>query len=171
MPARADDLELNRFGLQAGEAKRFDLEVDLGSFRYGEHAYEAVPQVVPVVLDLSRMLGNGWALRLRLQAELRGPCMRCLDPAGPLIEVDAREVDQPGEIDELDSPYVVSDVLDIRKWAREAFALAVPAQLLCRPDCLGLCPVCGIDLNADPDHAHAPEPDPRWAKLGELKFD
>jgi len=44
--------------------------------------------------------------------------------------------------------------------------------VLCRDDCAGLCPVCGADLNAaGPDHSHQPQPDPRWAKLSELKFD
>ncbi len=63
-------------------------------------------------------------------------------------------------------------MLDLRAWARDALALALPAQLLCREDCAGLCPVCGIDLNAaGPDHAHERTPDARWAKLGELKFD
>ena len=47
-----------------------------------------------------------------------------------------------------------------------------PALLLCRPDCLGLCAICGANLNeAGPDHGHEPEPDPRWAKLSELRFD
>ena len=111
------------------------------------------------------------SLRLRFAAALRGPCMRCLEPAAPVIDVDAREVDQAGEVDELDSPYVADDVLDLRRWAHDALALALPAQILCRPECAGLCPECGIDLNANPGHAHAAAPDPRWAKLSELKLD
>jgi uncharacterized protein len=47
----------------------------------------------------------------------------------------------------------------------------MPAQVLCRPDCLGLCPQCGANLNADPAHAHEAAPDPRWAKLRELKLE
>ena len=63
-------------------------------------------------------------------------------------------------------------LLDLRSWARDALALALPTQLLCRPECAGLCPVCGTDLNlAAPDHAHEREPDPRWDKLSELRFD
>ena len=64
------------------------------------------------------------------------------------------------------------EVLDLHAWARDALVLALPAQLLCEEDCLGLCPVCGADLNAaGPEHAHEREPDPRWAKLSELKLD
>ena len=123
-------------------------------------------------LDVSRTTGDGYALRLRFEATLVGPCMRCLEPADPTFEVDAREVSQPGEDDELSSPYVEHGVLDLRAWARDALALVLPTTLLCRADCAGLCPVCGIDLNqAGPEHHHEREPDPRWAKLSELRFD
>ena len=61
--------------------------------------------------------------------------------------------------------------LDLRGWARDALARARPAQLLCREDCAGLCPVCGQNLNEAPGHAHERDPDPRWAKLRELKLE
>jgi uncharacterized protein len=98
--------------------------------------------------------------------------MRCLSPASLEFEVDAREISQTGEGDELESPYVADGVLDFRGWAHDALALALPVALLCREDCAGLCPVCGADLNtAGPGHAHERAPDPRWAKLSELRFD
>jgi uncharacterized protein len=171
MPARADSFDLARLNLRSGERRRIDLDVELGSFRYGEEGYVAEPAVVPVRLDISRMTGNGWALRLRFDAALRGPCMRCLDEAAPSLSVDAREIDQPGGGDDLESPYVEGEELDLRQWAHDAFALALPAQVLCRPDCAGLCPTCGADLNRDPGHTHGPQIDPRWAKLGDLKLD
>ncbi len=148
-----------------------ELEVELGSFSYGEAGYTAEPSQVPVVLDVSRMVGEGWSLRLRFEAALRGPCMRCLGEAAPRTEVDSREIHQYGEGEELESPYVVDQELDLHQWAHDAFALALPLQVLCRPDCLGLCPECGANLNEDPGHVHDAAPDPRWAKLGELKFD
>ena len=62
--------------------------------------------------------------------------------------------------------------LDLHGWARDALALALPAKLLCRPDCAGLCPVCGADLNlAADDHAHVREPTRVGPKLSELRFD
>jgi uncharacterized protein len=71
--------------------------------------------------------------------------------------------------DELRTPYVVADRLDLSAWARDALALALPDQILCREDCAGLCPVCGADLNVDP-HEHEEEVvDPRWAALEELR--
>jgi uncharacterized protein len=50
--------------------------------------------------------------------------------------------------------------------------LALPTQVLCRGDCAGLCAVCAADLNdAGPEHTHERPPDPRWAKLSELKLE
>jgi uncharacterized protein len=61
--------------------------------------------------------------------------------------------------------------LDLEPLAREAIVLAAPIAPVCRPDCLGLCPECGVDLNAGPhDHGDAP-PDPRLAALLELRVD
>ena len=130
------------------------------------------PRRVPVRLDVSRMLGGGYALRLRFAAALAGPCMRCLRDAAPLLEIDAREVDRPGEGEQLDSPYVHEERLDLAAWTRDAFALGAPVKVLCREDCAGLCPVCAADLNeAGPGHAHERAPDARWAKLSELKLE
>lgn len=172
MPARTDVFDLAALRLAAGEGRRLELEVALDPLSLAGEPYAVEPAVVPVVLDISRMTHAGYALRLRFEATLTGPCMRCLTDARPVFAVDSREIDQPGEAEELASPYVDSEELDVRAWARDALALVVPVQVLCRPDCAGLCPVCGVDLNeAGPEHGHEPEPDPRWAKLSELKFE
>jgi uncharacterized protein len=172
MPARTDSFDLGRLRLSSGEGRKHVLEVGLDPLQFGGETYVITPEVVGATLDISRTTHNGHALRLRFDASLRGPCMRCLEPARPAVSVDSREVDQPGDVEELRSPYVEEDVLDLRAWARDALALALPVQLLCRPDCAGLCAICGTDLNTSgPEHAHEREPDLRWAKLGELKFD
>jgi len=172
MPQRTDIFELGRLGLSSGEGRRLDLHVAIAGFDYGGQRYEVEPALVPVRLDVSRTTGSGWALRLRFEAALHGPCMRCLEPADPRFAVDAREVSVPGGGEELQSPYMgTEDELDLEAWARDALALVLPAQLTCRPDCAGLCPECGANLNEEPDHAHEREPDARWAKLSELKFD
>ena len=172
MAQRTDIFSLGRLGLSSGEGRRLDLHATLEPFEFGRSTYTPVPVAVPVRLDVSRTTGNGYALRLRFQAALEGPCMRCLEPANPVFEVDAREVNQPGGGDELRSDYVdEDDDLDLRAWARDAFALSLPGQITCTPECKGLCSLCGANLNADPEHAHEAEPDPRWAKLSEIKFE
>src|SRR5918912_1129791 len=71
--------------------------------------------------------------------------------------------------DDLRSPYLDGDELDLRSWARDALALALPAQIVCTDECRGLCAICGENLNeADPGHAHERAPDPSFAKLGEI---
>jgi uncharacterized protein len=146
--------------------------VSLDEISFSGQAYEIEPEVVPVRIDIAKMMGEGWSLRLRFAAALTGPCMRCLIDARPLFEIDAREIDQPGGGEDLDSPYVnAAQELDVSQWAHDAFALALPAQILCREDCAGLCPVCGANLNEDRGHEHEPEPDPRWAALRDLKLD
>lgn len=172
MPLRTDTLDLGGMRLTSGEGRHLDLQVSLGSLELGGERYPVTPAAVPVRLDISRTTGQGYALRIRFSAGLEGPCMRCLEPAAPVFEVDAREVSQPGEVDELDSPYVVDGTLELAAWAHDALALALPAALLCRPDCAGLCPVCGENLNqAGPEHHHEAQPDARWAKLSEIRFD
>lgn len=172
MSPRTDSFDLAGLRLSSGEGRRLDLEVALDGFELGGERYEPADPAVPVRLDVSRTTGNGYALRLRFSAAVDGPCMRCLAEATPRFEVDAREVFQPGEGEELESPYVTAGELDLRGWAHDALALALPTQILCRPDCAGLCPVCGADLNdVGPEHHHEPAPDPRWAKLSELRFE
>jgi uncharacterized protein len=172
MAAMTQTFDLAGLKLSSGEGRRLELEVAIEELELGGERYEAQPGSAPMVLDVSKMMGGGYALSLKLAAALSGPCMRCLKDAAPEVEVQAREVDVPGEGEELESPYVYGEVVDVSAWARDAFALAAPTKVLCREDCLGLCPECAADLNeAGPEHTHERAPDSRWAKLSELKLD
>jgi uncharacterized protein len=169
--ARTDSFDLGRLGLSSGEGRRVDLVVGVDSFDFGGQRYDVPGREVAATVDVAHTT-TGYSLRLRFESELDGPCMRCLEAAGHTVVVDAREVDQPGGGEELDSPYLQSDELDLKSWARDALALALPSQIVCREECLGLCAVCGENLNeAGPEHGHEREPDPRWAALRELKLD
>jgi uncharacterized protein len=168
---RTDSFDLGKLRLSSGEARRLDLRVRVDPFQFGGQEYGVEGRSVDVVLDASRMT-SGYSLRLRYEARLQGPCMRCLEDAERVVAIDAREVDQPGGGEELRSPYLDEEELDVRAWARDALMLALPAQIVCRDECLGLCAVCGENLNtAGPDHGHAAMPDPRWAALRELKLE
>jgi uncharacterized protein len=172
MAAETHYFDLGSLRLSSGEGRRLELDVRIEPLVLGSETYSADPQRVPVQLGVSRMAGGGYALSLRFTTQLRGPCMRCLGDASPTVAVEAREVDKPGAGEELASPYVNEETLDLAAWARDAFALAMPVKVLCRADCAGLCPICAADLNeAGPEHHHEAEPDPRWAKLRELKLE
>jgi uncharacterized protein len=177
MPAVAHEFDLGALRLSSGEGRRMELAVPIEPILMAGESYVVQAsgdsaRDIPVVLDVSRMMGGGYALRLRFSATLSGPCVRCLKPAHPTFAVDVREVDRPGEGEELESPYISDEKLDLAAWARDSFVLATPAKVLCREDCAGLCPVCAADLNeAGPEHRHDAAPDPRWAKLRELKLE
>jgi uncharacterized protein len=171
VPQRFDFLDLESLTLRPGEGRRVDARVPVEPVALGGQPYRVTAGAVDARLDISRTLA-GWALRLRFDAPLEGPCVRCMADARRVVPVDSREVHQPGEDEELQSPYLADGVLQLARWARDALVLALPAKVLCREDCRGLCPTCGTDLNTvDPaEHHHEPERDPRWAKLDELKL-
>ena len=163
-------LDLGQLALTSGEGCRLDLETRVQPLVLAGQQY-APRAAVPVRIDVSRTT-NGYSLRLRADVPLEGPCMRCLERADREIPIDGREVDQPGGGEDLSSPYVDGDELDLGAWTRDALALALPAQIVCREECLGLCAICGENLNAaGPEHGHEPEPDPRWAALRELRLE
>jgi uncharacterized protein len=174
MSQRTDSFDIGGLRLGTGEGRRLELAIHVDPFEYGGSDYVVPAELVPVRLDISRTTANGWVLRLRFEAGLEGPCMRCLDPAVRSYAVDSYEVHQPGATDEeLLSPYVDAKgaELDLHGWARDALALALPVQITCREDCAGLCAECGANLNEDPEHTHEHAPASRWAKLSELKFE
>jgi uncharacterized protein len=156
--------------LRSGEEYRDVVDLELAALEYGGQRYLPVPDTVQAELVISRA-STGTVFRLAFDARLHGPCYRCLADAVVELPIKAREYQatNPEGSDELRTPYLSDDVLDVHGWARDAIALALPEQILCRPDCKGLCPVCGKDLNLEP-HEHEEEvADPRWAALAELR--
>jgi uncharacterized protein len=156
--------------LQSGDQFRDVKEVDLEPLELGGQRYVPIPESPEAVLTLTRV-SSGLMLELEFDVRLVGPCVRCLGDAGLDVSVNDRQYQatDPEDDEELRTPYLQDDRLDLSAWARDAVALSLPDQILCRPDCAGLCPVCGGDLNAEP-HKHENEGgDERWAKLAELR--
>ena len=153
-------------GGQFRDVKRVELEpIELGGQRY-----VPIPEDPEAALTITR-LSSGLMFELELDVRLAGPCVRCLADAGIDVSVRSREYQATsGESDdELKTPYLVGDHLDLSAWARDAVSLSLPEKILCRPDCAGLCPVCGRDLNVEPHEHEEAEVDSRWAALAELK--
>lgn len=186
-----EKVDLDALGLTYGDATRLEGQVTPAEVTLGGQTYEPVPADPGFLLDISRT-SAGYALRLRFEVGLAGPCFRCLEDAKAVVDVDVREVDQPVEpipvqgtsrhkeddededetsAAELTSPYVEEGKLDLAAWTHDALILSLPEQILCRPDCLGLCAYCGESLNgADPaDHDHGQNLDPRWSKLRKIE--
>jgi uncharacterized protein len=129
-----------------------------------------VPGTVPAELALTKA-STGTVFELKFTTRLHGPCYRCLDDAVLEVPIAAREYQatNPEGADELKTPYLEADNLDLAAWSRDAVALALPDKILCRAECAGLCPVCGKNLNNEP-HVHEEEKaDSRWAALEALR--
>ena len=160
---------LRQVKLRPGEQFRDQLDVELSSFEFGGQRYLPVPDKVPAELEITRA-NTGTVFTLAFTARLYGPCYRCLGDAVLELPIRAREYqDESPEDEEMRTEYVVGNNLDLSAWARDAIALALPEQIVCRDDCAGLCAKCGKNLNDEP-HTHEEEhSDPRWAALDALR--
>ena len=164
------DFDLRSLRLHPGEERAVEKEIALLGFELGGQAYVPAPDKVTVVLKVAQTV-SGAVLHLRFDAQLGGPCVRCLAPAVLDLHIVAHEYQdsQPGPGDDLSTVYVEDDILDLSQWAHDEVALALPEQILCRPDCAGICPVCGKDLNLEPHGHEQSVPDLRWQALADLR--
>jgi uncharacterized protein len=129
--------------------------------------------------------GDRFHLRGRITATLQLNCGRCLTafprpvdtavdltyvPAGTLVGQATGKADEDVELqnEDLNTAYYRDHVLDLGEMLREQFYLALPMQPLCRPDCQGLCPQCGVDRNVEQCQCHAEWVDPRLSGLKAL---
>ena len=161
--------DLRALRLRSGDQARERVEIDVEPLFLAGQPYEPRPNPAPAELAVTRA-SSGTVLELSLDVKLAGPCFRCLTEAELSLSLSLREYEATKpESDDERTEYLDDDRLDLSAWAHDAIALALPDKILCRPDCAGLCPVCGKDLNAEP-HEHTEERlDPRWAKLSELR--
>jgi uncharacterized protein len=161
---------LRQLKLRSGEEYRDEIELELEPFELGGERYLPVPGTVPAELAITKAT-TGTVFQLGFSVRLHGPCYRCLGDAVLELPISAREYQatNPDGSDELRTPYLLDDNLDLTAWARDAVALALPDKILCRADCAGLCPTCGKNLNDEP-HTHDEERvDSRWAALESLR--
>lgn len=161
-------LDLGSLRLAPGDVRRVQAPVVFEPLEFGGETYDVEPVPVQCGVELQAMHG-GLYLKMRFEAALVGPCFRCLEPARVSVRVNASEYQEKGADpldEELGCEYLGGDQLDVERWARDALVLALPGKILCRPDCAGLCPRCGVRLEPGLEHDCAPqEPDPRWDAL------
>lgn len=108
---------------------------------------------------------RGILIQGTLQSRVVGECARCLTPIPIPVTLGIEELfSHPPSAD---FPYSVDDtgILDLAPLLREEAILAMPMGVLCRPDCAGLCPTCGQDLNQGACDCPPDDIDPRWAML------
>jgi uncharacterized protein len=161
--------DLRTLRLRSGDQARERVEIELEPLVLGGQSYEPQPNPAAGELAVTRA-SSGTVLELAFDVTLAGPCFRCLTDAELPVQLRLREYEATKpESDDERTEYLDDDRLDLSAWAHDAIVLALPDKILCRPDCAGLCPVCGKDLNAEP-HEHVEERvDPRWEKLSQLR--
>jgi uncharacterized protein len=161
--------DLRKLRLRSGDQARERVEIELEPLVLGGQAYQPQPNAALAELMVTRA-SSGTVLELALDVSLEGPCFRCLTEAELPLSLRLREYEATKpEGDEEQTEYLEDDRLDLSAWTHDAIVLALPDKILCRPDCAGLCPVCGKDLNLEP-HEHSEERmDPRWEKLSQLR--
>jgi uncharacterized protein len=131
-----------------------------------------IPAGEEVALDVRlESVVEGVLVSGTVSAPVAGQCARCLDPLVDRLEVDVTELfayPDTATVDTTDPDEVsrvVDDLVDLEPVVRDAVLLALPQAPLCRGDCPGLCPECGVKrAELGTDHRHEIM-DSRWATL------
>jgi uncharacterized protein len=129
----------------------------------------------PLDLDLRvESVSEGVLVTGTLAAPTTGECSRCLTTFSGRVTVALTELfAYPNSVTEATTEEgevgrVVNDVVNLEQPLIDAVGLELPFSPVCRPDCPGLCPQCGVPLaTAEPGHHHD-QIHPRWAKLAEM---
>jgi uncharacterized protein len=127
-----------------------------------------------------RLSGNEVFVSGHVDTRAQIECDRCLQPVEAPVSADFTldyitgseyESSEVAELTEAEMSVAVFDGegLDIDEIVKEQILLAVPTRMLCREDCKGICPECGIDRNTGECSCGADNIDPRWAALKNLK--
>ncbi|AEX86028.1 hypothetical protein XO10_08075 [Marinitoga sp. 1135] len=131
---------------------------------------------IKIQFDITKT-SQGYILKGNLKTTVKLVCSRCLKEYEQDIngEIEAYYIDdrlqdiftKNEKLETLDNIIFYSDMkVDITDRIIEAIMMEIPEKPLCKEDCKGLCPICGIDLNENPDHKHEEQYiDPRMAKL------
>ena len=111
--------------------------------------------------------GDVLLLQAHMECQVQRTCGRCLQEFVGVTKAEVVEKFYPASADNIENDAFVydSDVIDITEPLREGLLLAEPMQALCKPDCRGLCPVCGADLNDGDCGCDRSTVDPRLAAL------
>src|SRR3954468_20842514 len=169
------------------------LSLDLNKIRTAEERFERVyqPEQLPREQDFTLVAPVSLAFDIfkdkaqfrlvgRVQTVLELPCSRCLEPFTLPVDqtFDLRyqphaentgEGEREIEEDDLTTAFYENDEIDLGQLMREQFYLALPMKPLCRDECKGLCPVCGINRNRDECACASGWEDPRLAALRALR--
>jgi uncharacterized protein len=129
-----------------------------------------------VTVDLHAVSSiDGVVVRGSVATPWHDECRRCLTAVSGVAAAEVDELYQyeaaPGAGVAGDANQIEGDHIDLAPVVREYVLLELPDAPLCRPDCAGICPVCGIDRNTATCSCDTEVRDDRWSVLDQLKFD
>jgi uncharacterized protein len=149
-----------------GTERRLQLDTTVEGIGIVDRRFD--PQA-SVDIDLRlESLSDGIVVDGEVRAPWSDACRRCLGPAGGQVTVAVHELYQHVVTDP-DAFEIIGDQIDLVPMVRENLLLDAPVAPLCRPDCAGLCPVCGTDRNVSSCDCLTEATDPRWDALSQLK--
>lgn len=146
--------------------KQIILEADPESL--GVESSALIPGSTIDIDVTAESLSDGVVVNGSVRAEFQGECRRCLAPLQGYIDVEVHELYQV-QVTDPDAFAIVGDQIDLVPMVRETVLLELPDAPICRPDCAGLCPQCGVDRNTVTCDCVAETIDPRWAALEGLR--
>lgn len=173
---------LNFPGPEDGETVDKDWKIEIGSeLSYlGQSYHFTEPLKVIVRGNWSR---PAFYVEISVIAKVEVPCSRCLDPAGVAIKEKfsylyglSPEKDFSEHFEgHGDDSYICIDswgtYLDITSQIWDSLILSLPGNVLCKEECRGLCPVCGVNLNSESCSCTRDEVDPRFEILKNIEQD
>jgi len=126
------------------------------------------------------LAGDDYLLRGDLRGGLMAQCSRCLEPATFALDVpvtltfterDAPGAEEDDDEEEEEVVHVLDGVIDLGSEIRDELLLSLPMSLLCREDCAGICPTCGVNRNLTPcDCAKGPAVGAKLGALAKVKL-
>jgi len=149
-----------------GSDRHLELQTTVGELGISDTRFDR-DAAVEVSLRLES-LTDGIVVDGLVRAPWADSCRRCLAPADGQVVSEVHELYQH-VITDPDAFAIVGDQIDLLPMVRESLLLDAPLAPLCRPDCAGLCPTCGIDLNVETCECPTESSDPRWDALSQLR--
>lgn len=163
----ASPLRLNAVELlhRPGTERDIETELTIGALGIDDPRFVA-DDPVDVSLRLEA-LTDGVVVRGHLHTTWHGTCRRCAASATGPLDSEVHELYQRTVTDP--DAFELGDLLDLEPMVREVLLLDAPLVPLCRADCKGLCPTCGVDRNAEVCSCSNEVVDPRWSALDALR--
>ncbi|MCZ7530651.1 MAG: DUF177 domain-containing protein [Acidimicrobiia bacterium] len=152
---------LARPGARATRRGRVPIDASSAAVRPTDDAVE---------LDLTlEHVTDGIVVHGTVSGTWQGACSRCLEPVSGPLSVTVRELFEKEAVEGETFP-ITDDAIDLELPLRDAIVLDLPTVPLCRSDCAGLCPSCGVNRNEEQCTCTGEHADPRWDALDELRL-